>query len=386
MATDKKAQEKMVEDGLADLFEDDYDGPPPNSKDGSEGETAEAETPKGDDKAVEDEGAVSESQPADSGEAESEEKAGRDQPADAEEAKPVEGQGEQAEEKPAVQTFKYRNKEYTFDDLTKDPDLFTKVITGANQQSHYQELYEKQKAEAEEARRILEQRQLIEEQKRLQAEQEELARHRAAQAQQAQSVITPDAVKGHYGAQVDMMIKEGWLEEDVKEFYPATAAGIMYMRDTLLTEIATLKQQVAGLIGYAQSQQHTAQTTEYESQRQTVQQQINGIFDDISNEGGIFEPLKDKKIRSDFVTELQNTVNPEVKAILENPQILRNLWIAKNHETLMALANKEKVSPNVSPEDARRLVSGEGAANVQAQPKNRDAVLPGDKEGWGDMF
>jgi hypothetical protein len=312
--------------------------------------------------------------------------AGEDRPADTVEASPEEGQDEpEAESKEEVQTFKYRNKEYSLEDLRKDPDLFTKVITGANQQSHYQELYEKQRQEAEELQRQIQERVALEQERQMRLEAEAQARQQQA-AQQGQPQITPDIVKGHYGRQIDQMVEEGWLDGDVKEFYPNTTAGLLYLRDSLLTEIANLKQQVSGLINYASEQQYQQQTTAHESSLQQARRQVNQIFDGIASEGGIFEPLQDKQIRGEFITELQRTVNPPLQAIVEDPSILRNLWLAKNHETLLQIATEKKKSSTVSAEDARRLVTGEGSANTKASKPKSKAPIPGTEAGWADML
>lgn len=283
-----------------------------------------------------------------------------------------EGQGEPEQE--PVPTFKYRGKEYSLEDLRKDQELFNKVITGANQQSHYQELYERQKQEAEFLQQRVQQEAYERQQALIQAQ-------RLAEAQQAQQQgggLSPELVKGHYGKQLDQMVKEGWIEEDIKELYPNVAAGMLFLRDTLLTEVAALKQQVAGLMGYTQQQYS-------ESTKSQVRNTINGIFNEIAAEGGIFEPLKNPQTRNEFIRELQATVNPEIKSIIENPNILRNLWVARNHQAILAAAEQQKQAAQQVAQQKRRLSAAEAPGSRAPVSPTKKGPLPGEEEGWADL-
>lgn len=276
--------------------------------------------------------------------------------------------------------FKYRGKEYSFSDLQKDQDLFTKVITGANQQSHYQELYERQRQEAAAVQQQLQQL----------AYQRDMELRQMQQLQQRQedpaATISPDVVKGHYNKQLDTMVKEGWIEEDVKELYPNVATGMLYLRDTLLNEVAMLKRQVAELQGYSASQYQESVRSQQEVTKQQVKAVIENIFNNIAAEGGIFEPLKDRSVRTEFIHELQQTVNPEIQAIIQHPTILRDLWVAKNHATILQAAAAQKASAQESTEKKRRLSSAEGAGSASAGKKGGKKPVPGTEEGWGDLF
>lgn len=284
-----------------------------------------------------------------------------------------EGQGET---KPV--TFKYRGKEYSFDDLQKDQDLFTKVITGANQQSHYQELYEKQR---QEATALQQQMQQFAYQQQLEAQQRAMA-----QQQDTTGGITPDVVKGHYNRQLDTMVKEGWIEEDIKELYPNVATGMLFLRDTLLNEVAALKRQVADLTGYSQGQYQEQVHRQQEITKQQVRSVIENIFNNIAAEGGIFEPLKDKSVRTEFIHELQQTVNPEIQAIIEHPTILRDLWIAKNHATILQAAKVQSDATKAVTEKKRRMASAEAQGSASSGRKGSNKPVPGTEEGWGDLF
>ena len=300
-------------------------------------------------------------------------------PEEAQEPEPEtepEGQGEPEPE--PEQTFKYRGKEYSFEDLRKDPDLFTKVITGANQQSHYQELYEKQKQEAEELTRRVQQEAYERQQQVLYEQRLAAQRQQQQQAQQQGGGFTPDILKGHYGRQLDGMVKEGWIEEDVKELYPNVATGMLYLRDTLLNEVAMLKQQVAGLMGYTQQQYS-------EATKSHVRNTINGIFNEIAAEGGIFEPLKDRQTRNEFIRELQSTVNPEIKAIIENPNILRNLWVARNHQTILKAAEQQRAAAQTVATQKRRLSAAEAPGTKASPARPQKKPTPGEEEGWADL-
>lgn len=280
------------------------------------------------------------------------------------------------QEKPV--TFKYRGKEYSFEDLQKDQDLFTKVITGANQQSHYQELYEKQR---QESAALQQQMQQLAYQQQLEQQQlQQMARQEQA------GTISPDVVKGHYNKQLDMMVKEGWIEEDIKELYPNVATGMLFLRDTLLNEVAALKRQVADLSGYTNHQYQESVKQQQEVTKQQVRSVIENIFNNIAAEGGIFEPLKDRSVRTEFIHELQQTVNPEIQAIIEHPTILRDLWIAKNHATILQAAQAQKKVAQANIEKKRRLASAEAQGSASSSRRGGSKPVPGTEEGWGDLF
>jgi hypothetical protein len=264
-------------------------------------------------------------------------------------------------------------------DLQSDEKLRERIFTGANQQTHYQDLHEQNRKRLEEQERI------IEELRRSDAERK--AERLAIQQQQAaeQNQISPDQLKATYGESAKSMVEAGFMEEDFNDLYPVAAAGVLSMRDEFGGRIAQLEAAVGRVLSNIQ---HTTASTA----QQTVQQQIDGIFSNLSAEGGIFEPLKDQETQRQFLTKISKTLNPEVKSLIENPNVLRDLWIAENHQKLVESA-EARIQSQLSAErakkdeEARRLAVGEGGGNrpgAQAPRDPSEAEVMA-QETWGDL-
>ena len=113
-----------------------------------------------------------------------------------EEAKPEEDPKESDDEdkpddsKEEEITFKYKGEVYSLGDLEKDEKLRERVFTGANQQTHFQDLHNENKQKLEEQAKVIEQLRLA-----------ELQRQQAvAQAEEDKQTpkITPDYLKSAY--------------------------------------------------------------------------------------------------------------------------------------------------------------------------------------------
>jgi hypothetical protein len=300
----------------------------------------------------------------------------------AEDAEEAEGGAEEESEEPekegevdlaSMVALKYKGKEYSWQDLMQDEELRTKVFTGANQQSHFQSLYEQKMAEADAYRRQLEEHQRAME--RAQAEQQ-----RYQQGQQPQQpVVPPELLAKAYKPQIEEMIKGGYLEEDLLEFYPNTAAGIMYLRENLLSRIGQLEAAIGEIVGTAERQSIT------QTKRQAIQM-IERQFDALASRGDLFEPLSDPQVRAEFVQHLRETTNPPVQRLLDNPEILKNEWIAYNHEALMSSLESQRKKAESDAKRAAQYAGGDGVGNAKSsRPKKPKAPPPGTDEGWADL-
>jgi len=302
--------------------------------------------------------------------------------APAEEEKPTEQDGEETPEDDSEDvTFKYKDKVYSLEDLKNDPKLRAKVFTSAEQQSHFQKLHEENKAKLDEMQRTIEEL-------RRSRQQEEAQRQQQLQQQQDQSTIrkvTPDTIRAAYKDQLDQLAADGWLEEDLVDLYPNTAAGFVAIRDELYTRLAQLESAVGMM-----HQNH--QTQSVRQAHQTVHDRFNGIFDQLAAEGGIFAPLSDHQERNNFLNHVSNTLNPEIGTLISDPTILRNLYIGMHHEQLVEQARGEYTRKTQEQEKKaadrqRRLATGEGSGLRPggAPPTGLNPDQQADLEAWGSL-
>lgn len=281
----------------------------------------------------------------------------------------VESEAETAEEK-AVQKLKFRGKEYTPEQFLADEKLRNDLNTAANQQTHFQKLYEEERKERERERKLL-----MEQLQQIQA--------RGGQPQQPQEPpnpqhqITPEQLKLAYKPAIEALQSEGWIEEDMAELYPNAVTGMVSIRDEFATRIAMLEQAVSQFIAYQQTQQST-------SQRQGVIGKIDSIFDQLAAKGGIFSDLADHEVRERFLTTIRDQLNPEISTLISDPSVLESLWIGHNHDRLVAQIQQERDRAAASSAQSRRTVVGEGGGRRATAPQSAPPQ-PGEMEGWADL-
>lgn len=297
-------------------------------------------------------------------EAEAEESAGEPEPSDEEEA-----------EEPVK--FKYKGKEYSLEDLKADKKLREKFVTGANQQSHFQELYEEQRRKAEEAEKKITQIEQYMIQRQQQAQQAQQAQQRPQQPQ-----ITPHILKSAYERSMDEMSEGGWIEEDLKEMYPNTVSGILYLRDQLLSRIGVLEQAVGGLASHTQAKENS-------SVRESTWSRIHSNFDRVAAEGGMFEALADQQTRQDFLTYLEQTVNPEIQALVseQGVEVIKALWAGKNRDAYFAAVKENRqADPKATERRSRaRMAAGESGGRKSGGSGGK-TTNPLEGTGFEDLF
>jgi uncharacterized membrane protein len=80
---------------------------------------------------------------------------------------------------------------------------------------------------------------------------------------------------------------------------------------------------------------------------------------------------------------IERTLNPEVDHLLASPHVLRELWIAANHQSLLEAAEKAKQIDAQRSASARQFagggVGGAGGSISDGGP------IPGEAEGWADL-
>lgn len=354
--------DQPVDDGLGDLLSDAQLSEQDESPEGGE---SDAQSPETDGAAESDD-----AKPADEQQEEKPEPKGKDKKS---KAKSEDADDDGGEEEVS---FTYRGKKYSIDDLKSDPDLRNKVLTGANQQSHYQELYGQTKTEMQK----LEDRLKKFEESQAQAAAE--AQRRAAQ--EAGPKLTPEKLNAAYTENVKKMVEDGWLEPDLQELYPNAVSGVMSMRDELFTRINQVEAVLGGLINHTEADIQTRQQYTEKQRHEGMWGKINQIFDHISSEGGIFAPLAQQETRNQFLTELEQSLNPEVEHLISDPRILRNLWIGANHDQLIAEAAAKKAESDAKRNQQLRNAAGEGSGTRRTVTQDK-RLAPGEAEGWADL-
>lgn len=298
-----------------------------------------------------------------------------DEPAkpEGEEQDPVDGDGKKETPK---QTYKYRGREISIDELMADEKLRSDLFTAANQQVHYQELHGENKGKISELENQL--NQLI-------GAEQERQRQYAMQQQVTQGPEgpKPEQIESAYKAEITELAKTGWISEDMAELYPKEVSNFLLLRDSMNARIAQLEQVVGSIGNTVTHVDQYTQQTRAETARETVERQLNNVFDTIAAEGGIFEPLGTQETREQFLSNIVKVYNPNVKELLDNPENLKQLWIGQNHTALIAAAAKAKEENAAKQVQNRRLAAGEGMGSGPAN--TAPSVIPGEAEGWADL-
>ncbi len=305
--------------------------------------------------------------------------------ADSEEEKPepeieqTDDGGDEKEED-TRDTYKYKGKEYTWEELSANPKLRQDIFTAANQQSNYQKLHGENKETIKSLEQQLQEFLERDQQERSYREQqiaEQRARQQAEQAAANAPRVTPDMLNAQYETVREDLKKDGWLEEDIVDLYPNAATGVLAMRDELYSRLAVLENALSSVL------QETS-TSRQKTAVQTTMGTINSHFDSLAAQGGIFEPLKDQETRINFLKHLRDTLNPPVQHLVNNPDILRDAWVGHNHQALIESVEKAKRAESRKIANDRRLASGEGGGSRPSSVGNKSPI-PGEAEGWADL-
>jgi arsenate reductase-like glutaredoxin family protein len=350
MSEDAHVDEQKVDDGLDDLIDD---LPTESTEAQTSGDTSEQGEAKTDGNVAPDK--------TDDG-ADGEEK-------NAEGESTEGGQDSEQTEGKKKETFKYKDKEYTYEDFLKDPDLRTKLITAANQQSHYQDLYGQQKTQFEALQNQI---------NVLMQSQQAAMRPQTEQRPQPRPGLTPEQIGFAYKDATNEFVKQGWIDEDFAELYPSTVASMVFLRDLVLGRLGNTETAVETVLASRAGEIQ-------QNQQMSRWDRMNQIFDGLASEGGIFEPLKNPQNREEFLTAVGQSLNPEVDLLLSDPSIMRRLWIAQNHEAMIAAAQAAQQRAAIDAEKKRRLAVGEGSGARAGGGRPTPLAVPGTEEGWADL-
>jgi hypothetical protein len=206
---------------------------------------------------------------------------------------------------PKTDKIKIGDKEYSVEEVQKDPSLVQKLATSAAQFSFAQ------KKENE----------LLERLKTL----EERVKPVETKPQAAgPPALTPEFVRTAMQPAVDNAIKTGWIPEDEKwlaESCPTVLAEVMRG----LFRIGHLEKAVGGMANRGVQMDQNAM----------VEQAITGLetnLDNLAKSAPEFGALSDKEVREGFVEFLRDDVNPQLSAI--TPQFLARQYYAYCKESI----------------------------------------------------
>lgn len=275
------------------------------------------------------------------------------------------------------ETYRYKGKEYSKDDLLSDPTLLDNLITAANQQTHYQDLHGQSKATIDEMQAQINMLGQAEQQRQAHDAQTQWT---AVEADPAMPQKLTDA----YAPAIKELVKTGWVEEDIAELYPGAVANFLALRDGTGARIQQLENVIGSLIQTTETTQEYTQNVQRREAVDTVASEFNNIFNTVASEGGIFEPLTKPEVRQEFLAELEQTMNPQVNYLLSDPAVLRSLWIAKNHKPLMDAASTMRQQEASRLEQSRRFAAGEGGGTA-ATNAGAGQLVAGEAEGWADL-
>ncbi len=256
-----------------------------------------------------------------------------------------------AEPAPSVPPkYKYRGREYTLDELVQH-GLLNDALTTAEQFPHLQKKY-----------------------------QEVLEQARQAQApapdRQVPPSLTPEQIRAMYAGQIPQVVQAGFLEGDLAELYPNTVAQMLFHRDLLYDArraIAEVQAQVAQLTG--------------RTVRGDAQAVLDRTLDALTTRDAIYAPLKEPETRRGFLDYLRR-LDPQVArqtpegGIEFDGEQLARLWVAYQHEAILAAARAAAEAERQRRDDERRRAAGGPGPSARpatpvTTPTHLDTLLEG---------
>jgi hypothetical protein len=242
----------------------------------------------------------------------------------------------QEQEEVVPKKYKVRGKEYSLEDL-QSQGLLDNLITQAEQQVHYQDLYHTVK-------------QQIDEIKQYQQQQQQQVRPQQPQPVQAEQVVA--AMQPH----VAQAVHEGFLEGEFASEFPRTASAQMFIYNDYLQ----LKQVVAGMYNYFMREQADRA---YKGIRQT----FDTSCDTLVNQHPVYQNLKTPDEREKFFDFLKTTVNPEAGAI--NLEFLARQYLAYQQDHILPTLQNTRQQIAGKKKTKRKLAVGEGTPAPRGNPK-----------------
>lgn len=266
-------------------------------------------------------------------------------------------QAAQAEPKATVtqadgSKFKFKGKEYTHEELLRDPRAVNALLQTYEQFPHLQAKY----TQALETVRAIQERQMA----------------TPAQPQSPQAQAGPQATPAQLQAQMRAMYHDkakeaaaqGFLEKDFVEDYPDLASHIMRG----LERISRAEQIVLQLTQSTQGERQAREQAGY-------QDTFSRVLDSVAERGELYANLKDPGARDGFFQYMQ-ALNPSAAQAID-PEFVSAQWIAFNRDIIVQAQQARNQQVTAQKRSQRVAARGEGTAVRPAGAGAAKTVNPG---------
>lgn len=228
------------------------------------------------------------------GEGKSAEPGDRTTPQDSEiQAQPRKAQ--RADKVPAVeaepQTYTYRGKKYSAEDIAKNPELLDSLVRSAEQLPNLQGKYQG----------LLEQ-----------TTQQRPVAPQAPNQSQSQGGVSPQEIVARFGPEAIAMANGGFLEPEFVQAFPGVAANMVGYRNVIEGMAQKLHETSQKVNGYEQERGQARHQQEVAGVATSYRDNIKAL----PELGAMFAPLKDPKVAQDFENFVTNTLNPVASAVV----------------------------------------------------------------------
>lgn len=247
------------------------------------------------------------------------------------------GQPESAQTAPTQvpgQVFKYQGKDWTWEELGKNPDVARAVITRAEQTAHYQQQLEQARQQAAYL-----------------AGQAHAQQQSPQQPQQAQRGVNAAQIQAFYKPAVEHAVKTGMIEQDLAEAFPSFVSQSLYAMDQLVDARGAISHLIQRL-----------NVMEQGSQQNAVEGSIRAQIAGLANNGEHFASLSSPEEQEGFLNYLIQ-INPQVGQ-LQQPDFLARQWFAYKSDAFGAQLQQQRqaaAAAESARQNARKLARGDVA-------------------------
>lgn len=234
----------------------------------------------------------------------------------------------------AEQKLKYRGREYTPEDLVKNPALLEAILQSAEQFPHIQQKY----------------LDVLEKQRNQPAAQPSPVQ---AGGQAQQGGINPQRILQEFLPEAQAMEQAGYFDPGFTEANPLLAANLTGYRK-VLENVATVVDQMRA---ERQGQQQYQQVSQ-------VAQSLDRGIDSLPTLGQQFKPLENPEVRNAFREFLINDLNPETSKITgeKGQEFLARAYFAFSYQAIAAQQQQQATQAQNARTVTRRNAAGEAGS------------------------
>ncbi len=252
--------------------------------------------------------------------------------------------------------FKFKGKEYTHEELLRDPRAVNALIQTYEQFPHLQSKY----TQSLETIRAIQERQM-EAPAAQQGGRSDVASQAGPQATPAQLQAQMRAM---YHDKAKEAASQGFLEKDFVEDYPDLASHFMRGLERIArgeAVISQLMQQTAG-------ERMSREVADYQGS-------FARVLDNVAERGDLYSNLKDPGAREGFYNYMQ-ALNPSAAQAID-PEFVSAQWIAFNRDVIVQAQQARSQQVSQQKRTQRVAARGEGTAVRPAGAGAAKTTLPG---------